>query len=95
MHSCVYYRTQMYTATANIVAGNGCSAFSDLLREKRISMGLSQRKFARRLGVTGGAVSSWENRRRVPRAETVPDLSNALGLDPCVVARSIVASSKD
>lgn len=42
---------------------------SDKIKQLRLSQGLNQSEFARRLAVTPGAVSQWETGRTVPDTE--------------------------
>jgi transcriptional regulator with XRE-family HTH domain len=45
------------------------------IRTKRISAGFSQEEVARRLDVTQGAVSQWEDGSCMPRADKLPELA--------------------
>jgi transcriptional regulator with XRE-family HTH domain/tetratricopeptide (TPR) repeat protein len=61
---------------------NSGPGFAQLLRGFRSSAGLTQEALAERCGLSVQAISALENgRRRYPRALTVEQLSEALGLD--------------
>lgn len=68
--------------------------FADSLRVQRISMGMDQRCVGRRIGVTAAAVSGWECGRRLPKAELIPEISNAYKIDAKKLARLIVTDRK-
>jgi len=65
-----------------------------VLRRRRIAMGLNQERLAKKVGVTGAAVSGWENGARVPRAASVPDLSAALQIDVETLANLVMSASR-
>ncbi|GAA2753396.1 ATP-binding protein [Kitasatospora cinereorecta] len=56
--------------------------FGTLLREHRLSAGLTQEKLAEQSGVSTHAISVLESGRRRPRLSSVMRLATALGLDP-------------
>lgn len=49
------------------------------LRELRDELGMSQRDFAKRLGVSQSTLCRWEARRRSPRVRDVKRLARELG----------------
>ncbi|WP_084714515.1 ATP-binding protein [Streptacidiphilus rugosus] len=59
----------------------GTSVFAALLRDRRLSVGLSQDELAARSGVSTRSISALEAGRRRPRMSSVVQLAEALGLD--------------
>lgn len=49
------------------------------IREYRLSIKMTQADFASRLGVTGAAVSAYENGNRLPSYEVLVKVANILG----------------
>lgn len=49
------------------------------MREYRLSIKMTQADFASRLGVTGAAVSAYENGNRLPSYEVLVKIANILG----------------
>ena len=54
--------------------------FADKIKQLRISQGLNQTEFARRLYVTPGAVSQWETGRTVPDTERLMAIANEFSI---------------
>lgn len=52
-----------------------------LLRETRITAGLTQRALAERVGITQPNIADYERGARLPRIDTADRLAEALGLD--------------
>lgn len=50
-----------------------------LIRELRLEMGLTQEKFAARLGVTFPTINRWENGRATPSPLAMAKISSVLG----------------
>ena len=55
--------------------------FADTLKKLRAEKGLSQNEIAKRIYVTKGTVSRWENGNRLPDAAMIYRLSEVLGVD--------------
>lgn len=55
--------------------------FAETLKRIRTEKGLSQRELAERMYVARTSVNRWENGSRLPDAETILRLSEALGVD--------------
>lgn len=68
--------------------------FAALVQMRRIALGLTQRSLGRRIGVTHGAVSSWESGRRLPRAALVPDVAEQLRVTAEQIAELIVGGER-
>ncbi|MER5453011.1 helix-turn-helix transcriptional regulator, partial [Streptomyces sp. NPDC002764] len=62
--------------------GMGGSAFGELLRDWRLSVGWTQDELAVRSGVSVHSISVLEAGRRQPRLSSVSQLADALALDP-------------
>ncbi|MFD8725476.1 helix-turn-helix domain-containing protein, partial [Streptomyces sp. NPDC059629] len=60
----------------------GGSAFGELLRDCRLSVGWTQDELADRSGVSAHSISVLEAGRRQPRLSSVSRLAEALALDP-------------
>jgi transcriptional regulator with XRE-family HTH domain len=54
----------------------------DHLRKRRLGLGLLQREFAERLGVTESTVTNWELNRTTPALRFLPAIIALLGFDP-------------
>ena len=67
------------------------SAFSQMLKQKRIEMGLSQETLASKLFVTKSAVAHWEKGIRMPDATMLIKIADCLDID---VALLINAASQ-
>jgi transcriptional regulator with XRE-family HTH domain len=52
------------------------------LKRRRLVLGLTQAGVAKAARVTTGAVCSWENGEREPKAENIPHLAHALQVSP-------------
>lgn len=59
--------------------------YSSLIRNARRSIGLSQRQFAEKLGITQGAVGAWETGRTQPSFEMVYKMIHELHVSPDVL----------
>ena len=55
---------------------------ANFIREVRVSAGLTQSDLAKELGVTQGAITYWENEKRIPSMRMVYKLSKALHTSP-------------
>lgn len=53
-------------------------AFSENVRKARESEGLSQEKFAERIGVTQQMISKYENGTKLPSISTLTDIADVL-----------------
>lgn len=53
-------------------------AFSENVRKARESEGLSQEKFAERIGVTQQMISKYESGTKLPSISTLADIADAL-----------------
>jgi len=61
----------------------------DLLRNKRIEKGLTQRDIAEKVGVSEGTVSRWESGKiGNMRRDRIQALANVLSIDPLIITRS-------
>ena len=58
---------------------NAKNSPADLIREVRTRLGLTQEKFAARLGVTLPTINRWENGRTKPSPLAVQSLRDLLG----------------
>ena len=67
------------------------NAFSQMLKQKRIEMGLSQETLASKLFVTKSAVAHWEKGNRMPDATMLIKIADCLDID---VALLINAASQ-
>lgn len=56
-------------------------SLGDVVREARVTKGMTLRELARRLGKTPSYLSDIENDRRVPSEDVLRDLSRLLSLD--------------
>lgn len=54
--------------------------FADKLKKLRISLGLSQEQFAKKVNVSNAAISYWETRKRKPKLKIVSQISNACNI---------------
>ncbi|MER5549824.1 tetratricopeptide repeat protein [Streptomyces sp. NPDC002589] len=78
----------------------GGSAFGELLRDCRLSVGWTQDELADRSGVSARSISALEAGRRQPRLSSVSRLAEALALDPrrheqlLAAARSVSAPAR-
>lgn len=54
--------------------------FSENLRNERKKRNLSQKEFAKKLGVSQNTISNWENCDRYPTIDKVIDIANILGV---------------
>ncbi|HZT97688.1 MAG TPA: tetratricopeptide repeat protein [Chloroflexota bacterium] len=62
---------------------NRTQNFSDLLRRRRLEVGLTQEELAERAGLSARAISDLERGRRTrPRVDTVAQLADALEMEP-------------
>ena len=57
-------------------------SFGELLKEKRLELGLSQRQVAERMNVSQQSIAQYEKAKNQPKMETVRRLANALGILP-------------
>ena len=64
-------------ATYGTLATDG---LGERIREVRFSLGLNQRAFARRLGVSYAAVSIWEQDRQTPKIDHLSKIAEAGGV---------------
>lgn len=55
-------------------------AIGRCIRKHRLQKGLTQEQLAEQLGITGKAVSKWENARSLPEMSIVLDLCRILGI---------------
>jgi transcriptional regulator with XRE-family HTH domain len=62
---------------------------ADAIRERRESLGLSQRTLARRAGTTQAAVSRIESGLTVPTWDTIRALMLAMGYEPSIEAQRL------
>ena len=53
---------------------------SDVIRARRLALGLTQAQLAERVGVVVSLVSHWEKGDRLPSLRVLPTLASALGL---------------
>jgi transcriptional regulator with XRE-family HTH domain len=75
------------------MATTASTTFGALLRQHRLTAGLTQEGLAERAGVSARGVQDLERGLRItPRAETVRLLADALGLDPESRSRLIAAA---
>lgn len=70
----------------------GAAVFAALLRERRLSQGLSQDDLAERSGVSARSISALEAGGRRPRISSVVRLAEALGLDAEARTRWLAAA---
>ncbi|EOL50147.1 hypothetical protein RV11_GL002264 [Enterococcus phoeniculicola] len=54
--------------------------FSEILREKRALLGITQEELAKELNVSRSAISNWEIGRNYPDVQTLIDLAKILDL---------------
>ena len=73
----------------------GGSAFGELLREYRLSVGWTQDELADRSGVSVHSISVLETGRRQPRLSSVSRLADALALDPRRREQLLAAARND
>ncbi|MGH1723557.1 helix-turn-helix domain-containing protein [Enterococcus durans] len=52
--------------------------FSEILKERRTSLGITQERLAKELNVSRSAISNWEIGRNYPDIQTLIDLSKIL-----------------
>lgn len=71
------------------------SAFSKILRLKRIEAGLSQEQLALAAGVDRTFVSLLEREQRQPSLKTIFALCNALSLDPATIVSEIQEACRE
>lgn len=64
----------------------------EIIREARLTAGLTQRDLARRLGVTQGAVARFESASANPTVKTLERVLRATGHQPELRARPIESS---
>ena len=50
----------------------------NLFKQKRLQVGITQRKLGEMIGTTGSAVAMWETGKRFPRADKLPQLASVL-----------------
>ena len=55
-------------------------AIGKCIRENRLRKGFTQEQLAEQLGITGKAVSKWENAKSMPEMSIVLDLCRILGI---------------
>ena len=48
------------------------------LKERRLRIGMNQSELAKRMNVTQGIVSQWENQKIMPASDKLPKLAEAL-----------------
>ncbi|MBS6510873.1 MAG: helix-turn-helix transcriptional regulator [Clostridiales bacterium] len=48
------------------------------LKERRLRIGMNQSELAKRMSVTQGIVSQWENQKIMPSSDKLPKLAEAL-----------------
>ena len=58
------------------------------IRIARAQMGLTQRQFAERLGVSQGLVGAWESHIKTPGAKTLQRISEETGISMDAIART-------
>lgn len=70
---------------------------SQRIRTLRKKRGYSQEQLARKLNLTQGAVSQWENGLTVPAADQIVALSNVFGItiDELMKDQAVVLSASD
>ena len=70
---------------------------SQRIRTLRKKRGYSQEQLARKLNLTQGAVSQWENGLTVPAADQIVALSNVFGItiDELMKDQTVVLSASD
>ena len=54
--------------------------FADILKELRTESGISQAELARRIGVSNGIVSLWENKKREPTMSSLIALAQTFNV---------------
>lgn len=54
------------------------NSLSSKLRSKRVSLGLSQRELAKKIGVTGTSISQWEREENIPKGASLFKLAEVL-----------------
>jgi transcriptional regulator with XRE-family HTH domain len=67
-------------------------SLKELIREKRIALGLSKRKLAARLGITHAAVVFWENGSHAPTEQHRIALAQVFGLPVEALADTVEAN---
>lgn len=64
----------------------------NLLREKRLSLGLNQTELAEKVGVTPALVSLWETGQCWPGPRLIPSLATLFNMTPQSFARELERS---
>lgn len=69
------------------------NAFSQMLKQKRIEMGLSQETLASKLFVTKSAVAHWEKGIRIPDATMLIKIADCLDIDVALLINAVSQGS--
>ncbi len=51
------------------------------IKQKRVSLNMTQDTLAEQLGVTQSAIAIWETGRAMPRADKLPEIARVLGCE--------------
>ncbi len=70
------------------------NAFSQILKQKRIEMGLSQETLASKLFVTKSAIAHWEKGIRIPDATMLSKIADCLDLDIALLVNATTGQNK-
>ena len=70
------------------------NAFSQMLKQKRIEMGLSQETLASKLFVTKSAVAHWEKGTRIPDILMLAKIADCLELDIALLVNATTGQNK-
>jgi len=64
-------------------------SFSQVLKQKRLALGLSQEKFAEKVGLSMRSVSLLETGKQQPTLSTLNNIARALNIKPSELLRLI------